>query len=215
MQASEQQIALTNPKSIISMEDNDILLMSKEEFAQVLNGLCALTAITVAAMAKLIRVWSGAGREVPALGGIWRTYLPLVVSGAVLPETVAALVTAPTAVLAAVAALPIDEQRRLVIDGEPVPVYEKGPGGVPTARMVAVRNMTAKHARLVFGNRTIRNDTEQIAQLTAPALPSTSRPTIKLGNVTLDMKNKVMSITGGSARLEDVVAILKQKNVHV
>lgn len=205
-----------NPVEILKLTDAEIAEIPDKDFGSLLLDLFSLHAATIAAVAHLVQARKKAGKKIPKMCGTWQTYLPLISSGAVLPETVAALADRSAALLGAVASLPIEEQRRLVCTpGATIEVWELDQKGTPTPRMIPVLDMQAAHARLVFGNRIIRSATEQIAILKAPTPPKAKGCVFTFGKTVIDMRNKTIRIVGGVDSLEHVIAALKAKGVTI
>jgi len=195
---------------LATIEDAEILAMTPAEFGRRLAELIGGAARLIATAARMLSVWTAAGNDAPNLAGLWRTYLPLVESGAVLPEALSALSFAPSAVVAAALSLPVDLQRRYILGGERVPVCEVTAAGV-AVRMLEVRTLTTAHAKLVFSNRTVRDEAEQRAILTAPVATRT-RPgkALTVGNVRIDPKTQTLKIVRGDfATVADVLTAIR------
>jgi len=132
--------------------------------------LASALGLTSRHLLYLAAVWSELerrGEDLSDLRSGIGVYLPLIATGQVLPETVVRFAGQPT-LLRSVAGLPIPEQRRLA-DGEPIALVVRQ-GDSYTHRMLPAHALTAAQSRVVFGDRTIRSEAEQIALLTS-ALP--------------------------------------------
>lgn len=183
-----------NAAALVNITDEQIAAMSDADLTAFLGKVLYATAELIALAGRVYRVRLASGKEMPALVGIWKTYLPLVASGAVLPATVATLASYST-VLKAVAALPIEQQQRL-IDGEPINVCERNPrtGAIDFTKL-RVSDLRPAHVKLVFGDRTIRSEAEQRAIITADvSKPKSAPPIITAGNFKIDRAAGVLLV---------------------
>jgi hypothetical protein len=132
-------------------------------------------------------------------------YLPLIASGAVIPEVVVKFAGQPT-ILRAVAALPVADQTRLA-NGSPVEVAEKI-GDTYTHRKLPVAALPARLIRLVFGERTIRTIPEQIAILSvSPTAPKTGKPP-RRGPLKADRDKGIIFLGRTAIQPADLIAAL-------
>lgn len=178
---------------------------------------------TPALRAELAQAIGHTARHLTYLAAVWKelesrgenlsdlrtgigTYLPLIASGAVLPETVIAFAGQST-LLRAVAALPIEDQRRIA-NGEPVPVVVKQDGKF-SHRMLPASALPASLVRQVFGERKLRTETEQIALLsTTPPAWKPNRP-VQRGKVVVDRTAGTVRIGRSTAAAADVIEALR------
>lgn len=186
--------------------------MSTDELRAELASALGLTATGLRYLAAVWEKLEKRGDDLSNLRTGIGVYLPAIAAGTVLPETVVGFAGQPL-LLKAVADLPPEEQRRLV-DGGTVPVVVRQGDGY-THRMLPVSGFDARLTRQVFGNRTIRNESEQIARLTAAAKPPAWKPgrPVKRGKVTVDRGAGVVRIGRMDAEIEDVVSALRQCGV--
>lgn len=185
-----------NAAALVNITDEQIAAMSDADFAALMNKLFHATAELIALAGRVYRVRLASGKEMPALVGIWKTYLPLVASGAVLPATVATLASYST-VLKAVAALPIEQQQRL-IDGETINVCELNPQtGAISFTPKRIDEIRPAHVKLVFGDRYIRPEAEQRSIITADIAATKAKPAppiITAGNFKIDRAAGVLLV---------------------
>lgn len=171
--------------------------------------LASALGLTARHLLHLATVWAELerrGEDLSDLRSGIGTYLPLIASGAVLPETVVRFAGQP-AILRAVAGLPVDEQRRLAITGESVPLVVRQ-GDTFTHRMLPVHALTAAQARQVFGERRVRTETEQIALLTPSGrAPKLGKPP-KRGKLRADPAKGVVRVGHSPIPIADLVAAL-------
>lgn len=176
------------------LTDSAIATMSNEEFGNHLRDLFSQAARAIMEVVRVIRARAAAGHALPSLPGVWRTCIPRILSGAMLPETAVALFRSPEAVVKAVSLLPVAEQRRLVIDGEPLEVCERTANGETATRLIPVQSLMTTHAKLVFGDGYIREPGEQIARLTAPHPTAKGSKPCSVGIIKLDRKTQTVRI---------------------
>lgn len=157
----------------------------------------------------LAAVWSeleSRGEDLSDLRSGIGVYLPLIATGQVLPDIVVRF-AGQSALLRAVAALPLPEQRRLA-DGNPVPLVVRQGDGY-THRMLPAYALTAAQSRQVFGDRTIRTEAEQIALLTdRPTGPTKPGRSPKRGKFRADRERGVILLGRKPLHPGDLIAAL-------
>jgi hypothetical protein len=120
--------------------------------------------VTARAIAQVARLWVELERRGENMDGYrWtlRQFMRPVAEGRVLPEVVAQLGGEPRK-LSLVAELPVADQRRLVIDAEPVEIAGADGG----TRRTSVAQMTYTEAARVIRDGAVRTPREQMMTLT-------------------------------------------------
>jgi hypothetical protein len=157
---------------------------------------------------RLALIWAELerrGEDLSDLRSGLGTYLPLIASGAVLPDVVVRF-AGNNSLLRAVASLPVGEQRRLA-DGEPVLLAVRQ-GDTITHRMLPAHALTAVQVRQVFGDRRVRTETEQIAILSAQPAPAKPGRPPKRGRVRADPERNVVLLGRRVLNPADLVVAL-------
>lgn len=195
-------------------DDDSIGKMSDGDFAALFGGVVSEIADRVVIAVHLCRVRLKAGHATLPINGIWKNYVPKIIAGSTLAETVSALLRAPTKVLSAVASLPVADQRRLVIEGKPVEVWERATDGKPTVRKVPVGALQSGHVAIAFGDGYLREAAEQIAILTAPKPEKPKPATVKRGKVTAYHDTQQIKIGDSLALWSEVKAAAEAVGLH-
>jgi hypothetical protein len=194
----------------LATELSRIKNLTTEELRAELAQSLGLTARHLLHLAAVWKELENRGEDLSDLRSGIGAYLPAIAAGTVLPETVVRYAGQPT-LLRAVAALTPHEQHRLAEGGTVPLVVASGSGYTP--RMLPAHALTAPQVRQVFGDRSIRNEAEQIALLTAvvdrPAKPGKSP---KRGRVRADRDKRLIRIGRSVAPVGDVVAALGDLN---
>jgi hypothetical protein len=184
--------------------------LTDELWTELVEGL-RLRADHLRYLAAVWKELESRGEDMTRLRGGACAYLPLIASGAVLPEVVERYLGKP--VCRAIASLPVERQAELVADDAAVPlaVYEERAW---THRRIPVNSLTRSQVDVVFGDGRVRDQSEQIALLTVPARPQkiTSKP-ITVGKVTLG--NGVVRIGRQVAPLDDLIRAMRSAGYSV
>lgn len=172
------------------------------EFARVL-GLTARNLVYLAAVWKELE---SRGVDLSGLRSGLIAYLPHIASGAVSPEAVVRFAGSPP-MLRAITSLPLDQQRRLA-EGEPVKLVVKQ-GDAFTHRMLPAHALTQPQVKLVFGERRMRSEAEQIAILTRPPIEAVPRKPVLKGQVVVDRMAGTVRIGRNIVPASDVIDALR------
>ena len=162
---------------------------------------------------RLAAIWvelERRGEDMTALRGGIGVYLPAIAAGTVLPETVVRF-AGHTTLLRAVSSMTPEQQRKVLDDGK-VLVAERKNGHHET-RMLPVTALSSAQIRLVFADRRIRNETEQVAILYSPAPPWKPRKALKSGRVTVDRTQETVSIGRSQVSIQEMVDALKDAGI--
>lgn len=174
--------------------------------------LVAALAWTAARLRHLAAVWAELDRRGEDLSELRRGlvyYLPLIASGAVSAEAVVQFAGSKT-LLDAVARLPAEQQRELAAGGSVLLVIA-GANGYER-RSLPAHALTAAQVRQVFGERHVRNESEQIAALTTTA--QAGRPA-RHGAVRVDRARKVAKVGQATCSLADLFAALRAAGYQI
>ncbi len=166
---------------------------------------------------RLAAVWvelERRGEDLTQLRGGIGVYLPAIAAGTVLPETVVRF-SGQTTLLRAIAALTPTEQQRILDDGK-VLVAERKNGHHETRMLLPVAALSTAQIRLVFAERSIRNETEQVAILYSPPpqwKPVKKSGRIRAGRITVDRTTEQVLIGKSAASIEEMLMALRDAGI--
>lgn len=182
--------------------------MSGDDLAALIEKMVRATAEMIVVWSRIYRVEKARGNDIgPILRRLnYGSYLPLVASGTVLAEVVAAFQQKPTH-LRLVAGLPIDDQRRIAA-GEPVKLVVMQDGKF-THRMIPVADLTADQIEQVIVGRGLSTESEQIAALSAPPPQYKPGKPVKLGKCKADPRQRLVWVGQSMAPADEMLTVMR------
>lgn len=181
------------------------------------DALRALLAREIGDFAKhllrLAAIWvelERRGEDMTSLRGGIGKYLPAIAAGTVLPDVVVRF-AGHASLLRAVSSLTPDQQRKILSDGS-VEVAERK-NGHHTVRMLPVAALSSSQIRLVFADRQIRTETEQVAILYSPAPKWVPKKPLKTGRVTVDRTQETVAIGRSQVSISEMLEALKDAGI--
>lgn len=198
---------MTATETITPLQRFDVKALAAKTTDELWEELAEGVRIRAEHLRYLAALWSeldSRGEDMSRLRGGACSYLPLIASGAVLPDVVERYLGKPAC--RAIASLPIAKQQELIADDAAVPlaVYQDSTW---THRRIPVNSLTKSQVELVFDNGAIRSQSEQVAMLTVTRPLQPKRKAATVGRVTV--ANGVVRIGRAVAPIADVVGALR------
>lgn len=194
---------MTTTEPVTSTQTTNLTEIPTDDLRAQLAEAIGMTAHAIQRVALIWRELTVRGEDLSNLRFALRDYMLDVADGRILPETVASL-AGEVRKLRLVGSLPVEDQRRLVIDGATVPVV--------TAGAVVERSldqMTFSEASRVIRGGTLRSPEEQ--QIAARRRPVTGRAA-RVGRPVKLVVNKgtgMIDVAGKQVAVEDMLAALR------
>lgn len=157
-----------------------------EELRQIIQDGMRLTAEYLMRLGCALHVYLERGGDLTGMDDSFTRHLRKIACGQILPELVAKYYASKPSLVRKIGSLPLDDQRRLVVDCEPVKLIVRGDNGERTHRMVDPANLRPDQVQQVFAHDHIRTEQEQHLYLDSIQTKKYQPVQEQIDNVTVD-----------------------------